>query len=65
MTDFIDPIQDPDHYKWALIYWNRQDRRLFVPKRLGIGYTLNFANPLAYLVLLLLAGAILLPFLLQ
>ena len=40
-------------------YFNRDDRRLFVPKRHGaaFGYTFNFARPLAYAILLALLVA--------
>ena len=35
----------------GVIYSNREDPRIFVPKLAGIGYTLNFGNPRAWLVL--------------
>ncbi len=38
------------------IYWNRDDAALFVEKRTGLGYTFNFANPWAWV---LLAGIVL------
>jgi uncharacterized membrane protein len=38
----------------ALTYRNPKDERLWVPKRLGLGWTLNFAHPLAWPTLLLL-----------
>ena len=37
-------------------YFNRRSRSLFVRKRLGAGYTLNFANPWAWVVLAVLFG---------
>ena len=37
----------------AGLYFNRSDRRLLVPKRFGIGRTLNLAHPLAWLVIAL------------
>ena len=48
--------QDP--YKWGLIYYSKNDSRTFVPQRYGFGYTLNFATPGAYIVLLLIIGLI-------
>jgi hypothetical protein len=33
-------------------YFDRSDPRVFVPKRLGWGWTVNFARPTAYLVVL-------------
>lgn len=41
----------------TLLYRNPEDPRLWVPKLVGIGWTLNFAHPTAWLVL----GLLLLP----
>jgi uncharacterized membrane protein len=52
------PVGDrtPDAcWKLGLFYVNRNDPALFVEKRFGIGWTLNFANPRVGLVI----GAIL------
>lgn len=56
MEEFNDPIRDPQNYRWGVFYVNRKDSRIFVPKRFGIGFTMNFANPYAVVgfVLLLL-----------
>ena len=35
----------------ALFYRNADDPRIFVPKLVGVGWTLNFAHPIAWLVL--------------
>lgn len=40
----------------GLIYCNRTDPAVFVEKRFGVGYTLNVARPLAWLLLALLAA---------
>lgn len=46
-------INDPDNYKWGIFYYNPDDPRFILPKRNRfMGWTLNFANPLSYLVLL-------------
>ncbi len=53
------PIGDrtPDEcWKLGVFYFNREDSALFVEKRFGVGWTLNFANPRALLVV----GAVLL-----
>ncbi len=42
-------------------YVNREDPELFVPKRYGIGYTLNFGNRWSWAVLALILFAIALP----
>jgi uncharacterized membrane protein len=52
------PVGDrtPDEcWKLGLFYLNRNDPALFVEKRFGLGWTLNFANPKSWLVM----GAIL------
>jgi uncharacterized membrane protein len=51
----------PDEHAWrGIFYWNPADRALIVPKRFGIGYTLNFANPWSWVVLSgILAGIVL------
>ncbi len=44
---------NPDNYKWGIFYFNPKDYRVFVPKRnIGMGWTLNFANPYSYLIIL-------------
>ncbi len=52
-------LKNPDNYKWGIFYFNRNDNRVFVPKQQwGLGYTLNFGNPFAQLIILALAAAI-------
>jgi uncharacterized membrane protein len=34
-----------EHWKAGLFYVNRDDAALFVEKRFGVGYTINFGNP--------------------
>lgn len=53
---------EPDEGRWyGPFYFNRHDRSAFVRRRPGRGYTFNFANPLAWVVLAaLIGGAILL-----
>jgi len=47
---------DPENYKWGIFYFNRKDPRMVVPKRNRImGWTMNFANPYAYLILICIA----------
>jgi uncharacterized membrane protein len=41
---------DPSNWKWGIFYFNPKDRRIFPPKRLkGLGWTVNFANPISVL----------------
>ena len=53
--------KDGDGYRW-FYYFNASDRRLLVPKRYGLGWTLNFAHPLAWPVMLVLLAPIALIF---
>jgi uncharacterized membrane protein len=39
-------------WKLGIFYYNPEDKRTFLPKRFGIGWTLNFARPAAYLFIL-------------
>ena len=41
-------------YKWGIFYFNPDDENLIAPKSNSIlGWTLNFAKPLAYVFLLI------------
>jgi uncharacterized membrane protein len=44
------------YWKGGLLYFNSEDPAIFVEKRFGIGYTLNFARPASWIML----GAVLL-----
>lgn len=44
---------DPENYKWGIFYFNSKDPRMLVPKRNRImGWTMNFASPYSYLILI-------------
>ncbi len=63
----ISPAQPPDpeatnpigdrtedrFWRLGIFYFNRDDPSVLVEKRFGIGYTVNFARPVAWLILLL------------
>jgi uncharacterized membrane protein len=50
-----DPVDDPNNYKWNSFYFNREDPRILVPKRLRLlGWTFNFAHKESYMALVLL-----------
>ncbi len=53
-TIFGDGTLD-EHWKMGLFYYNPDDPALLVEKRFGIGYTMNFARPVAWVVLALVA----------
>ncbi len=42
--------KESSHY-FLIFYWNPKDKRILVPKRYGVGWTVNFANPFSILVL--------------
>jgi uncharacterized membrane protein len=39
------------HWRWGLVYVNRNDAALLVEKRFGLGYTFNFGNPWSWVIL--------------
>jgi len=46
------PILDDDgKWIWGIFYFNRSDPSIFVEKRVGIGFTVNMARPIAWIVL--------------
>ncbi len=41
-----------DHWKFGIFYYNKNDKRIFRPKRIPMmGWTLNFANPYAVIII--------------
>jgi len=54
----------PDEEYSGFLYSNPDNPALFVPKRSGIGYTLNFGNPWSWAVLTLIIAMVVLPFVL-
>jgi uncharacterized membrane protein len=48
-------INNPSNYKWGVFYFNKKDKRVVLPKyQRERGWTVNFANPLSYLFILLI-----------
>ncbi|GIO32135.1 MULTISPECIES: DUF1648 domain-containing protein [Paenibacillus] len=43
-------VNDDRFWKLGFIYYNPDDPALFVEKRMGIGWTVNFARPVAWIV---------------
>ncbi len=48
----VTPMDQDAYWKLGGIYYNPHDPALIVEKRMGIGWTLNFARPLSWLILL-------------
>ena len=55
-TEIIEKWEkDTNNWKLKLFYFNPDDARVFVPKRIkSMGMTLNFANPKAYISILVM-----------
>ena len=54
--------EPPPEQGWnGIFYSNPSDSALFVPKRFGVGYTLNFGNPWSWVVLALILVMVALP----
>jgi uncharacterized membrane protein len=46
---------DPSNWKWGVFYYNKQDPRIFPPKRNpSLGWTVNFGNTKSIFVFVLL-----------
>jgi len=46
--------EDPNNWKFGGIYYNKEDKRIFPPKRVKwMGWTVNFANTKSVLVFVL------------
>ena len=46
-----DIIADNDeHWKAGIFYWNKDDASLILPKRFGVGWTMNWARPAAWVI---------------
>lgn len=44
--------------KGAFFYYNKEDSNFFVPKAYGIGWTVNWANPISWVLILVIIGVI-------
>jgi len=58
-----EPVSDA-YWKAGMFYYNPSDPSIFVSKRVGIGYTMNFANKVTWVVLVGMLLIALLPALL-
>ena len=47
-------INEAECWKWGVFYYNPMDKRIFLPKRTGLGFTLNFAHPVSTVIMLAL-----------
>jgi uncharacterized membrane protein len=52
--------KDPKNWKFGGIYYNKEDNRIFPPKRIAwMGWTINFANLKSIIAFLILFGIVL------
>lgn len=58
-----DPYDGTPDKCWygGAIYYNPQDQAVFVEKRFGIGYTLNFARPVSWVFMVVVLGLAVVP----
>lgn len=63
ITHSVGPIdrQDERYWRGGMIYYNPDDPDPFVPKRFGIGWTVNFAHPGGKVILAVMVAMVLLP----
>jgi uncharacterized membrane protein len=53
--------KDPNNWKWGWFYNNKEDKRIFLPKRNKyLGWTVNFANPISIISLIVITITIIL-----
>lgn len=45
-------LDEDKYWKGGLFYFNKNDPSIFVEKRFGVGWTLNFANPIGLVIIL-------------
>jgi len=51
--------KDPNNWIWGLFYYNKEDKRIFPPKRIEwMGFTTNFANTKSIISLLIVLAFI-------
>ncbi|AJS61296.1 DUF1648 domain-containing protein [Paenibacillus sp. IHBB 10380] len=48
----VEPTNNDAYWKFWGIYFNPHDPSLFIEKRMGIGWTINFARPMSWFLLL-------------
>lgn len=56
--DTVVKEEDDKHWIAGVIYYNNKDPAILVPKRLGLGHTLIFGNPISFVMLLIIIAVI-------
>ena len=53
--------KNPSNWKFGVFYYNKEDKRIFPPKRISaMGWTINFSNTKSIVVFLVLIALLLL-----
>jgi len=50
--------KNPQNWKLLVFYFNRSEPRLWVPKRFGLGFTMNFARATAWAIIAILLATV-------
>lgn len=48
--------KNKNHWKLGIFYFNPNNKSIFVPKRLGLGWTINFAHPFSWIIIFIILG---------
>jgi uncharacterized membrane protein len=48
--------KDTNHWRLGIFYFNPNNKSIFVPERLGLGWTINFAHPISWIIVLTIFG---------
>lgn len=52
-------LRDDKYWKWGVFYYNTEDKRILPPKRIPwMGWTVNFANPISIITLVIITVAL-------
>jgi len=49
---------NPQSWKLLVFYFNRSEPRLWVPKRIGLGFTMNFGRATAWAIMAILLATV-------
>lgn len=52
---------DDEHWKWGIFYFNKDNPDAFIEKKFGVGWTINFARPGAWIFILIVVFVPLIP----
>ena len=42
---------DAGNWKWGVFYYNPKDKKILVPKRYGMGWTLNLGHVVSFIIM--------------